>query len=163
MPHEWTESDGAQRLLVWRHRSLTPTGFAWVMGGTAVALMLPLIAVVGRSVMWGLLPFAALALWGLWRGVQHGWQGGGIHEELVLTPDRLTVTRRDPGRPDRMWTANPYWVRLTLRAGGPVEDYLTLTDGMREIELGAFLDSAERRALHDDLGRRLAGLKGRQG
>ena len=48
-------------------------------------------------------------------------------------------------------------------AGGPVEDYLTLTDGMREIELGAFLDSAERRALHDDLGRRLAGLKGRQG
>ena len=38
----------------------------------------------------------------------------------------------------------------------PVEDYLTLTDGQRVIELGAFLSPDERRALHAELTRALA-------
>ena len=42
---------------------------------------------------------------------------------------------------------------------GPVEAYLTLSDGQREIELGAFLTPDERRDLCDDLMRRLARLR----
>ena len=160
MPYEWQPASAeGRRVLLWRHRSLTPEGFVWVMGGAAAALVLPLVAVIGRAVRWGLLPFAALALWGLWRGVQHGWQNGGTREEVVLEPARLTVTRRDPGRADRVWQANPYWVRLALRRDGPVEDYLTLTDGSREIELGAFLAPAERRALRAEIEDALAEVR----
>ncbi len=79
---------------------------------------------------------------------------------MLLDRDRLILTRSDPGRPDRIWQTNPYWVRLALRQNGPVEDYLVLTDGKREVELGAFLAPEERMALRNDLARRLEALRG---
>lgn len=42
---------------------------------------------------------------------------------------------------------------------GPVEDYLILSDGRRDIELGAFLSPEERRALLGDMQRRLAEMR----
>lgn len=161
MPYEWHDAPGARRLTIWRHRSLDARGFVWVIGLTAAALVLPLLAVLGRSVMWGLLPFALAALGGLWWAVQYGWTRGGPSEELLLTRDRLSVIRRDPGRPDRSWEGNSYWVRLRLHRDGPVEAYLTLTDGGgREIELGAFLSPDERRALKGELERALGEMRG---
>ncbi|WP_240558577.1 DUF2244 domain-containing protein [Paracoccus contaminans] len=161
MPYEWSDDagDGARRLLIWRHRSLTPQGFAWVIGTAAAALLMPLLAVLGRTAMWGLLPFAVIALAGLWGGVQHGWRGGGTREEVMLTRGRMSVTRHDPGRPARHWQGNPYWARLSIRGDGPVEDYLTLSDGARVIELGAFLSPEERRSLMQDLSAALADLR----
>ena len=78
---------------------------------------------------------------------------------MWLSRDRLELSRSDPGRPDRIWRTNPYWVRVALRPGGPVEDYLVLSAEGREIELGAFLSPEERRALHDDLRARLARMR----
>ena len=78
---------------------------------------------------------------------------------LLLTRQSLTLTRSDPGREARVWQTNPYWVRVGLRANGPVEDYLVLTDGRREIELGAFLSPEERISLRGDLDLRLARLR----
>ncbi|WP_342778569.1 DUF2244 domain-containing protein [Paracoccus laeviglucosivorans] len=138
---------------IWPHRSLPPGGFAWVIGLTAGFLALPLLAVIGSDVLWGLLPFAALAVWALWRALRHSYRAPS--EEMRLTRDSLTLIRRDPGRADRVWRTNPYWVRASLRSDGPVEDYLVLTDGQREIELGAFLSPDERVALHRELSGRL--------
>ena len=130
MPYAWQPEtkDDTRRLLIWRHRSLTVRGFVWFMAATALLLVLPLVALTGSAVMWGLLPFALSALAGLWWAMQ------------------------------RQWQANPYWVRLTLRRDGPVEDYLTLTDGQREIELGALLSPEERRQLRDELAAALGDL-----
>ena len=164
MPYEWhdqIDSDGlpVRRLILWRYRSLTPAGFAWAIGGAATALVLPLLAVVGSAVLWGLLPFAAGAVWALWYAMQYAWRHGGTVEQLTLRPDLLHVTRRDPGRAPRDWQGNPYWVRLALR-DQPVEAYLTLTDGGgREIELGAFLTPDERRQLRADLQDALAAVR----
>lgn len=161
MPHDWAENpDGSRRLTIWRHRSLDAPGFVWVIALTAGALVLPLLALLGTSVVWGLLPFALAALAGLWWAMQYGWRGGGPVEEVVLTQGRMQVIRRDPGRPDRLWQGESYWVRLQLHGDGPVPDYLTLTDGRgREIELGAFLDPAERRLLKDELTDALAEMR----
>ncbi|MDO5632191.1 MAG: DUF2244 domain-containing protein [Paracoccus sp. (in: a-proteobacteria)] len=158
MPYEWQDSPGGAQLTAWPYRSLSVRGFVWVIGVTAVALCLPLIAVVGTSILWGLLPFTGLALWGLWFAIGRSYRTGRTQEVLTLTRDQVSLTRRDPGRADRHWQANSYWVRPVLRAG-PVEDYLILTDGQRELELGAFLTPDERRALHGDLLRRLAALR----
>lgn len=158
MPYEWQGDPGTARLRAWPYRSLPRKGFAWVIGITAVALALPLLAVLGSVVLWGLLPFAALTVFGIWFGLQRSYRSGQTHEELEITPDRLTLIRRDPGRPDRLWQTNPYWVRASLRPG-PVEDYLTLTDGQREVELGAFLTPDERRTLHGQILRRLAEMR----
>lgn len=164
MPYAWhdtaPEDSGAvsYRLEVWPHRSLPRRGFVWVIGLTATGLALPLLAVVGTTVLWGLLPFAALAVWALWHAIRRSY--GTAHEVMLLDRDRLILTRSDPGREDRIWRTNPYWVRASLRPDGPVEDYLVLTDGKREVELGAFLSPEERLALRDELQRRLAGLRG---
>lgn len=159
MPYEWRDipPDMAE-LRLWPYRSLSTKGFAWVIGLTAAALALPLIAVTGSAVMWGLLPFAALPIWGLWVAIRHNWRSGETEEILRLTQASLHLTRRDPGRPDRHWQTNPYWARLSLRPA-PVPDYLTITGDGREIELGAFLSPEERRALHDDLTARLRNLR----
>ena len=166
MPYHWTDTapevSGAVsfRLEAWPYRSLPKRGFVWVIGLTAGALALPLLAVVGSAVMWGLLPFAVLSVWGLWRAIGLSYRSAATREVLVLTPQSLLLTRSDPGRADRIWQTNPYWVRAGLRATGPVEDYLVLTDGRREVELGAFLSPEERQSLRDDLDRRLARLRG---
>lgn len=143
------------RLVIWPHRSLPAAGFAWVIGLAAAGLALPILSMLGRAVLWGLLPFAGIAVGGLWMAIRASNRQGRMHEVVDLSRDRITVTRHDPGRPDRVWTANPHWVRLALHPR-PVEDYLTLTDGQRVIELGAFLSPDERRALHAELTRALA-------
>ena len=161
MPYQWhdaaPEQSGAVLLVIWPHRSLPARGFAWAIGLAAAGLALPLVALVGTAVLWGLLPFAGLAVWGLWAAMRRSYRGP--REALELARDRLRLVRSDPGRADRIWQTNPYWVRVALRTGGPVEDYLTLTDGRREVELGAFLSPEERVALKDDLERRLGALR----
>lgn len=167
MPYSWhddtaPEQSGAvsYRLEVWPYRSLPPKGFVWVIGLCATGLGLPLLAVVGSPVLWGLLPFAGLAIWGLWQAISRSNRSASsTHETLILTPQSLTLTRSDPGRGDRIWQTNPYWVRVSLRSGGPVEDYLVLTDGRREIELGAFLSPEERQSLHVEVERRLLAVR----
>lgn len=163
MPYTWHDAApddfGAVcfRLEIWPHRSLSRKGFVWVIGLTTAGLALPLLAVVGSTALWGLLPFAALVVWALWHAIQRSY--GTAHEVMWLDQNRLTLIRSDPGQPDRVWQTNPYWVRATLRQNGPVKDYLVLTDGKREVELGAFLAPEERQALHDDLDRRLAAAR----
>ncbi|WP_442793954.1 DUF2244 domain-containing protein [Paracoccus sp. SMMA_5_TC] len=145
------------RLELWPHRSLPPQGFVWVIGLTAGFLALPLVAVIGRTALWGLLPFAGLAVWALWAAIRRSYRCP--REVMDLSRDRLALRRSDPGKPDRSWQTNPYWVRVSLRQGGPVEDYLVLTDGRREVELGAFLAPEERVALSDELNQRLEALR----
>lgn len=162
MPYAWhdaaPEQSGAVfHLEIWPHRSLPMRGFVWVIGLTAAGLTLPLLAVLGTAALWGLLPFAALAVWALWVAMRRSYRAP--REDLWLGADRLRLRRCDPGRPDRIWETNPYWLRLRLHQNGPVEDYLTLTDGQREIELGAFLAPEERVALHDALAERLRRLR----
>ncbi|MFV0428969.1 MAG: DUF2244 domain-containing protein [Arachnia sp.] len=158
MPYEWTDGPQGAELRAWPYRSLPRRGFVWFIGVTAALLCLPLLAVLGTAILWGLLPFMAMVVAGIWYALHRSYRSGETCEYLRLDRDRLQLTRDDPGRASREWTANPYWVRAILR-DGPVEDYLTLTDGGREVELGAFLTPGERRTLHGQILRRLADLR----
>ena len=51
-----------------------------------------------------------------------------------------------PAWQEKTWEANPYWVRLRSHSE-PLPEYLTLTGGPREVELGAFMTPEERRRL----------------
>lgn len=158
MPYEWQERDGERLLRVWPHRSLPRRGFVWFIGATAGLLTLPLLAVLGSSVLWGLLPFMLAAIAGIWWALQHSYRSGRTLEQLSIASDRITLTRSDPGRPDREWSANPYWIRAEIRPG-PVEKYLVLTGDHelgRTIELGAFLTPEERTQLEGEVNRALA-------
>ncbi len=132
---------------------MTAKGFAWFIGTTAALLSLPLLAVIGSPMVWILLAFMFVAVGGVWRALMANRAGRQIHEELTLSPDRVHLEHRVPGHPTRTWDAFPNWVTAHLSREGPVEDYLTLRGGGREVELGAFLTPAERKELHAELKR----------
>ncbi len=161
MPYEWLpQSDGADRLHLWPHRSLTQRGFVWFVGGTAALIGVPLVGVLGTPVVWGLLPFLLGTIWAIWFALRKNGRDRDIVEDLTLSPARITLSRHGPKGLRQDWEANPYWLRVTLHpSGGPVPNYLTLKAEAREVELGAFLSEDERIALKDDLQARLATLR----
>lgn len=155
MPYEWLPPapDGPrQELHLWPYRSLPRKGFVTFFAVTFGMVAIPLLSVVGSPILWGLLPFVGVVLWGLWAGLQRSYRDGSTLEMLRLWDDRITLDRQNPRGPDQSWEANPHWVRVMhYPTDGPVEHYLTLKGGPREVEIGAFLSVAERQALHDDL------------
>lgn len=165
MPYEWQDQGGGRALRAWPYRSLPRKGFVWFIGVTATLSALPLLALLGQPVLWGLLPFMLAALGGVWWAISRSYRSGTTQELLELTPDRIRLTRSDPGRADRVWQANPYWIRAVLRPG-PVEAYLVLTgdhESGREVELGAFLSPEERETLQREVNTEIAAQKARQG
>lgn len=154
MPYKWLpQSDPTEvRLRLWPHRSLSRRGFVLFIAVTSALLALPLMTQLGTPALWVLLPFLVAAVAGVWIALQHSYKTGEVAEDLTLTRDLITLHRRNPGGKVQDWQANPHWVRATLHAtGGPVANYLTLTGGQRQVELGAFLDAAERQQIHDRL------------
>ena len=153
MPYEWREAGGRRRVLsLWPHRSLPKRGFVAFMAVTAGLMAVPLIPVLGTWVFAGLLPFLALAFGGLWWGLSRSYRSGDLVEELRLSPDAVRLDRREPDGARLDWEAKPYFARCRLHPkGGPVENYLTLQGGPREVEIGAFLTAGERAALEGEL------------
>lgn len=140
------------RLCLTPHRSLTPEGFVWFIGLTAVLIAVPLVSILGTAVFWALLPFVAGAVWAIWAALKRSWRDRDIREEVLIWDDLIRLERHEPNRPTREWEANPYWVRVALHPrGGPVPQYLTLQGGPREVELGAFLTPPERVGLKQTL------------
>lgn len=162
MPYRWEETGKAPdqsgafstvRLLrLWPHRAMNARGFATFITATALLFAVPLLSLSGRPALWFVFVFAALAVWAIWTALRRNASDLSVTEELILTGDRITLTHRPAKGPEKLWSANSHWVRVTLYAdGGPVADYLTLSAEGREVELGRFLTPGERRALADDL------------
>ncbi|MBK5927203.1 DUF2244 domain-containing protein [Rhodobaculum claviforme] len=161
-PGAFRHADGAAPVLVLRltpHRSLSPEGFVLFFAVTCGLIAIPLIAVLGTPVLWGVLPFVVVTVGGMWLALRRSNADGALTEDLCLWSDRMALVRHNPRGPRQEWEANPFWVRVVLHAtGGPVENYLTLKGGGREVELGAFLAPHERAELSEALTRALARL-----
>ena len=151
MPYQWSETPPDTELKLWPHQSLTPRGFTWFIGITAAMLAMPLLAVLGSPVAWVLMVFFAIALLAVWRAIAANQRHRSMHEALTLSAERVHLAHRPNGGPTLEWEANPYWVSVHIRKDGPVENYLTLKGGGREVEIGRFLTSEERAVLYDEL------------
>ena len=162
MPYEWTPDHPVTQtdwqLSLWPYRSLLRKDFVLFMGATAALVALPLISLLGTVVVWALLPFFGLMFWGLWTAINISYKRGEVLEELVVDDTSAHLIRHNPKGEKLEWHANRYWVSVHLHPkGGPVENYITLRGGDREVEIGAFLDVSERLALYGDLKRALRG------
>lgn len=159
MPYEWIKSEDPDarstpvaEVHLWPYRSLLRRDFVTFIAATAAMVLLPLIAVMGSPVLWGLLPFFALAVGGIWFALQRNQKDGEILEELRIWPDRVTLDHHHPRRGHLTWDANPYWVQVKLDPKHEkIPNYLTLKGSDREVELGAFLSDDERAALYDEV------------
>lgn len=159
MPFAWehTESDAkGEELHLWPHQSLRPQGFAGMILMAFAFLLMPLLALLGTVLLWGLLPFLLAALGGLWLALSRSRRDAQILEVLTLSEDTAHLTRRNPRGDVQEWESNRYWVEPRLHEnGGPVPYYVTLKGSGREVEIGAFLSEDERKALFKDLQRAL--------
>ncbi|MGR3484244.1 MAG: DUF2244 domain-containing protein [Paracoccaceae bacterium] len=167
MPYEWArppDAHGAE-LHAWPYRSLPRRDFVLFVGATAALVALPLLVLLGSPVMWGLLPFFLAMLAGLWWALQRSQRDGETIETLTIARDAMRLVRLEPRLRRRLeWEADPHWVRLGLDpAGGPVEQYLTLSGGGRKVELGAFLTPPERVELARELSDALTAVRGAPG
>ena len=126
--------------------------FVVFIGATTLLVSLPLITVLGTNILWGLLPFFGLMIGGVWFALHVSYKRGEVLEELTLDEETAHLVRHNPKGDRQEWQANRYWVSVHLHPqGGPVENYITLRSGDREVEIGAFLDATERLRLFDDL------------
>jgi uncharacterized membrane protein len=160
MPYEWMPKPPHVKpdwqLSLWPYRSLLRKHFVIFIGVTVALCALPLMLVLGTSVLWGLLPFFALVIAGVWYALHVSYRRGEVLEKLAVGESRVHLTRHNPNGATQEWVANRYWVTVHLHPrGGPVENYITLRGGDREVEIGAFLDADERLVLYDDLKRAL--------
>ncbi|MEZ5913009.1 MAG: DUF2244 domain-containing protein [Paracoccaceae bacterium] len=163
MPYEWirTEASGETpaELHLWPYRSLPRKGFVTFIAMTAAMLALPLTAVLGSVVLWGLLPFMTLTLGGIWWALARSYRDGEAIEILRLWSDRIELEHHGRRRSAPLtWSANPYWTRVELHAeNGPVPHYLKLKGNGRDVEIGRFLSETERQRLAAELRALLAG------
>ena len=84
MPYEWSKTPPHDKpdwqLSLWPYRSLLRKDFVIFIGATIALIALPLLAVIGSAVVWGLLPFFALALWGIWTALNVSYKRGEVVE-----------------------------------------------------------------------------------
>ncbi|WP_119838018.1 DUF2244 domain-containing protein [Pseudooceanicola algae] len=149
LPYHWQDTT---RLELRPYRSLPRQGFAVVILLFFGLVSIPLLTMIGTPVLWGLLPFAMLALTGLWWGLDRSYRDTEIHEVLKIGTDTCQLIRSGPRGRHQEWQANPYWVTVRLYpTGGKVAQYITLAGNGREVEIGAFLSEDERSRLYPEL------------
>ncbi|KUP93977.1 hypothetical protein TRIHO_11580 [Tritonibacter horizontis] len=137
---------------MWPHQSLTPEGYVGFLGATAALISLPLLPVLGSTLFWGLIPFLALAIFGMKYALDRHRRQSQVIEVLRLGPELAELIRTDAAGGEQTWRCNRHWAQVVLhRDHGPVPHYVTLRGAGREVEIGAFLSEPERKALYDDL------------
>lgn len=158
MPYRWSHTAAqVEELQLWPHQSLPARGYAGFLLASFAFAAIPLAAVLGTVLLWGLLPFMLLALGGLWFALDRNRRDAQLLEVLRLSPAEVSLTRHNPQGTVQSWSCNPHWARPHLhRDDGPVPYYVTLSGAGREVEIGAFLSEDERRVLHGELASELA-------
>ncbi|WP_223425559.1 DUF2244 domain-containing protein [Tateyamaria pelophila] len=158
MPYRWTTQTDAptQELKLWPHNSLPQQGMAAFVLATFTLILIPALPLLGSVVLWGLLPFLLLAVWGIYFALRRNRRSRQILEVLTLDAEETHLTRTDANGKVREWECNRYWTQVTkYEDQGPVPHYVTLKGKGREVEIGSFLSEEERIALFEDLQRAL--------
>lgn len=130
------------------HKSLAPLGFVWVMGIVCGLFLIPLLIFLGSLLLWGILIPIVITVAGLWFAIHRNNIDRSICDHIRIWPNLMAVERIDPNGETHHWLANPHWIKMIMKDTPSHENYLTITGGGREIEIGSFLTSAERSELH---------------
>lgn len=158
MPYEWTSKPNVtpQTMRIWPYQSLPQRGMAAFVLATFTMISIPLIAMLGSILLWGLLPFAMAAVFGIWFALTRNHKARLIEEHLSIDENSARLIHQNTKGDVKEWDCNRYWVQVTkYDDDGPVPHYVTLRGNGREVEIGAFLSEEERIELYDDLLRAL--------
>lgn len=125
------------------HRSLGPKGFLVFMAAVSlisfgVGLMFFLMGA------WPVMGFMGLDVLLIYVAFRINFRALRVYETVDLTQDSLTLTRIAPNGRARVWSFNPYWVRLNLKERVGRMSELALTSHGERLVFGGFLTDPER-------------------
>ncbi|WP_247889932.1 DUF2244 domain-containing protein [Azospirillum brasilense] len=125
------------------HRSLGRHGYRVLMG-VVILVNLLIAGIFAANGAWPVVPFCGLDVVILWLAFRVNNRAARLYERVRLTDTDLTVQRVAWNKPERRWSLQPNWLRVTLdgppRHGGRV----TLTSHGQSVTVGAFLTPDER-------------------
>ena len=95
------------------HESLPPKGMAAFILATFTLILIPALALLGTPLLWALLPFLLLAVWGMYFALQQNHKQRQILEVLTLKEDSVKLIHT-PAKGDAItWDCNRYWTQVT--------------------------------------------------
>jgi uncharacterized membrane protein len=141
------------------HRSLSPQGFAIVMGilGFASFILGCVFLLMGAWPVFGFLGLDVLLVWLAFRA---NFRAARAFEEILVTPVRLVWRRVSARGEERQDTMNPRWVRLETTSdelSGVTR--VALTERRVTRVVGAFLPPVSKEKLAKSLAHALATAK----
>jgi uncharacterized membrane protein len=150
----------AVSVMVLPHRSLSRSGLiGFLLAQCLAAGTFALLAAAQGNVLAPM--FAVLELGVVAYCLQRAWRASGEGQIITLAPSRLQITATRAGSAQ----FHPYWVRVRLEAGrwrGWPSRLLVGSHG-RMVEVGQFLNEAERRILAQRLTQLLRPMQDRGG
>jgi uncharacterized membrane protein len=141
------------------HRSLSPQGFAIVMGILGFASLLLGIAFLLMGA-WPVFGFLGLDVFLVWLAFRANFRAAKAFEEILVTPVRLVWRRVSARGEERQDTMNPRWVRLETTSdelSGVTR--VALTERRTTRVIGAFLPPVGKEKLAKNLAHALATAK----
>ena len=132
-------------LTLWPNRSLKGKAFVILMAITFSGAMIPIIPLLGTKTFFVIFPFSLISIALLFISLIFNYRSGKLYEKLIIWPHVIKVKRYETDGTQKEWEANPYWTKVKLYTESQkIQNYLTLSGGGREVELGAFLAPNER-------------------
>jgi len=139
-------------------RSLSPAGFKAVMTAV-VALNLAIGAGFYMLGAWPVLGFCGLDVALIYWAFKINYRSGRQTEIIELSPQSMTLTRRDAEGGAEVFEFNPYWVRVRLIEETDGRNVISLTSHGREFRFARFLSDDERRDFADNLSEALSAAR----
>ncbi|MSO64368.1 MAG: DUF2244 domain-containing protein [Alphaproteobacteria bacterium] len=141
--------------VLYPYRSLSPTGFAFLIG--AIALVSFAAGIVFCVIdAWPIVGFLGLDVLLVYVAFWVSYRSARLSEHVRLSEHELLIERISPRGRVRTWVFQPYWVRGALDESSGADNRLVITSHGRAVTIGDFLPPDERlevaAALRDALG-----------
>lgn len=137
-------------LVLYPHRSLSPTGFVILMSAVA-----GLSFVIGfaffLSGAWPILGFFGVDVALVYVAFRLNFRAARAYETIRLTAREMEVVKIDPAGRRRRYVLPATWLTVQIDDHPPLANRLTLRSHGRGLEIGAFLGADEKKGLAEVL------------
>ena len=142
------------------NRSLSSEGTLVVFVILVIGLVIPIVPFLGSEVGITLTLFSGFTLYLFLFLLEKSFQSGQLYEEIKISSGKIEITHKEKNKKKLTWEGNPFWTKVVMEEkANKVENYLTIREKGRHIELGAFLSPDERINLKNEIQNALAKAK----
>ena len=142
------------------NRSLSSEGTLVVFTILAIGLIIPIVPFLGSEIGITLTLFSGVTFYLFLFFLGKSFQSGQLYEEIKISSEKIEITHKEKNKKKLTWEGNPFWTKVVMEEkANKVENYLTIREKGRHIELGAFLSPNERINLKNEIQNALAKAK----